>query len=53
MILEKGLIQKINKQTVYTDHSLMTNFTKTGKKYCLSIHYNGLISRLFVIGKKW
>ena len=31
MILGKGLIQKINKQTVYADHSLMTNFTQTSK----------------------
>ena len=52
MILGKSLIQKINNQTVYARYSLMTNFTQTSAKYCLSIHYNGLIYRLFANDKK-
>ena len=52
LILRKGLIQKTNKQTVYADHTLPTNFTVADKKLCLSLHYDGLISRLFVNRKK-
>ena len=51
-ILGKGLIQKINKQTVYSDHTFLTNFTKTDKTFCLSLHYDGSISRLFVNAKR-
>ena len=52
LVLEKGVIQKINKQTVYADHTIPTNFTVTDKTFCLSLHYDGLISRLFVNGTK-
>ena len=46
LILGKGLIQKINKQTLYADHTFPTNFTVTDKKFCISVHYDRLISRL-------
>ena len=52
LILGKDLIQKINKQTLYADHTFPTNFTVTDKKFCLSLHYDRLISRLFVNAKK-
>ena len=52
LILGKGLIQKINKQTGYADYTFSTNYTVTNKQFCLSLHYDGLISRLFVNGKK-
>ena len=51
LILRKGLIQKINKQTVYADHTFSTNFTVTDKNFCLGMHYDGLISRWFVNAK--
>ena len=52
LILGKGLIQKINKQKVYAGYTFSTNFTVTDKTFCLTLHYDGLISRLFVNGKK-
>ena len=52
LILGKGLIQKINGQTVYADYSLPNNSTQTDKKVCLSLHYDGPISRIFVNGKR-
>ena len=30
----------------------LINFTVTGKKFCLSLHYNGANSYLFVNGKE-
>ena len=32
LVLGKGLVQKVKKQTVYVDHTFPTNFTKTDKK---------------------
>ena len=52
LILGKGLIQEINKQRVYTDHTFPSNFTVTDKKFCPSLHYDRLIGRLFVNAKK-
>ena len=52
LVLGKGLTQKINKQTVYADHTIPTNFTATDKKFCLSLHYDGFYGRLFGNGKK-
>ena len=46
LILGKDFIQKIDKETVYADDTFPTNFTVT--KFCLSLHFDGLISRLFV-----
>ena len=51
-ILGKSLIQKINKQIVYADHSLINNFTQTNKKFVLSIRYYKTVGKLFVNGKK-
>ena len=50
MISGKGPIQKVNKQTVYAYHSLITNFTETDKIFVLSVHYDGSNSKIFVIG---
>ena len=48
----KGLIEKLNGKTLYAEQTYPTNFTVTGKTFCLSLHYDGDISRLFVNGKK-
>ena len=52
LILGNDLIQKINQQTVHADHTVPTSFTVTGKKFCLSLYYDGSISRLFVNDKR-
>ena len=52
LILGKGLIDKINKQTLYAGYTFPANFTVTDKNFCLSLHYDGFISRLFVNGKR-
>ena len=48
----KGLIEKLNGKTLYAEQIYPTNFTVTDKNFCLSLHYDGDISRLFVNGKK-
>ena len=52
LVLGKGLIQKINKQAVYADHKFPTNFTKTDKKFCLSLYYDGSNCRFFLNAKR-
>ena len=37
---------------MYPDHTFPTNFTKSDKKFCLTLHYDGSISRLFVNAKR-
>ena len=43
-----GLIQGINGTTIYVENNYHRNFTDPGKKYVLSLHYNGDNSYLFV-----
>ena len=45
LVLGKQFIQGINGATIYS-----INFTKTKVKFCLSLHYNGDNSYLFVNG---
>ena len=52
MVIGKGLIQKINKKTVYADRPLITNFTQTNKTFVLSIHYYEPFDKIFLNGKK-
>ena len=47
MVIGKSLTQKISKQTVYADRPLITNFTKTNKKFVLPIHYYQPFGKLF------
>ena len=37
---------------MYADHTFPTNFTKPDKKFCLSLHYDGSINRLFANAKR-
>ena len=43
----QGLEQTLSAEKIYS-----INFTVTGKKFCLSLHYNGANSYLFVNGKE-
>ena len=51
LVLGKDFIQGINGTTIYAEEMYSTNFTVTNKKFCLSLHYNGDSSYLFVNGK--
>ena len=52
LVLGKDFIQRINGTTIYTEQMYSTNFTVTGKTFCLSLHYNGGNSYLFVNNKQ-
>ena len=51
MILDKGPTQGLE-HTLSAEKMYSINFTVTGKKFCLSLHYNGANSYLFVNGKE-
>ena len=46
-----GLTQGINDTTIYVEKNYYRNFTDPGKKFVLSLHYNGNDSYLFVNGR--
>ena len=52
LVLGHGLIQKINDTTVYAGKMYSPNFTVDKKTFCLSLHYNGDNSYLFVNGRE-
>ena len=47
-----GLTQGIHDTTLYAEKSFYRNFTDSGKKFMLSLHYNGDDSYLFVNGRQ-
>ena len=47
-----GLTQGIDDTTLYAEKNFYRNFTDTGKKFMLSLHYNGDYSYLFVNGRQ-
>ena len=49
LVLGKGLTQELE-HTLNTEKMYSINFTVTKKKFCLSLHYNGANSYLFVNG---
>ena len=51
LVLGKALIQGINDTTIYAEKIYLPNFTVDNKRFCLSLHYNGDNSYLFVNGK--
>ena len=51
LILGKGPTQGLE-HTLTAEKMYSINFTVTKKKFCLSLHYNGADSYLFVIGKE-
>ena len=52
LVLVKEFIQGRNGATIYAEKVYSTNFTVTNKSFCLSWHYNGDISYLFVNDKE-
>ena len=52
LVLGKDFIQGINGTTIYAEKMYTTNFTVYGRKVCLSLHYNGDNSYLFVNGRQ-
>ena len=51
-LMGKGLTQGINDTTIYAEKNFYRNFTDFGKKFVLSLHYNGDNSYLFVNGRE-
>ena len=50
--MDEGLTQGINDTTIYVEKNYYRNFTDPGKKFVLSLHYNGNDSYLFVNGRQ-
>ena len=50
LILIKGPTQGLNGTTLTAEKLYSINFTENNKKFCLSLHYNGYNSYLFVNG---
>ena len=53
LVLGKGLIQMIEKTTIYAEKMYSPNFSVENKIFVLSLHYNGENSFLFVNGQKF
>ena len=51
-LMGDGLTQGINDTTLYVEKNYWRNFTYPGKKFVLSLHYNGDNSYLFVNGRQ-
>ena len=49
-VMGKDYVQKINDTTIYAEKMYYRNFADPGKKFVLSLHYNGNDSYLFVNG---
>ena len=49
-VMGRGFVQGINDTTIYAERIFYNNFTKTGAKFVLSLHYNGINSYLFANG---
>ena len=47
-----GLTQGISNTTIYVEKNYYRNFTDPGKKFVLSLHYDGNNSYLFVNGRQ-
>ena len=52
LVLGRGPIQKIDDTTTYAEKMYSPNFTTANKTFCLSQHYNGDDSYLFINSKK-
>ena len=50
LILGKGSVQGLDELSLSAEKMYSINFTKANKKFCLSLHYNGANSYLFVNG---
>ena len=52
LILGNGPTQGIGEHSLTAERMYSVSFTDNGDKYCLSLHYNGAKSHLFVNGKE-
>ena len=52
LVLGEGFVQGINDTTIYAEKTYSINFTKTERRFCISLHYSGDNSYLFVNGKE-
>ena len=52
LILGNGPTQGIGEHSLTAEKMYSVSFTDNGDKYCLSLHYNGAKSYLFVNGKE-
>ena len=50
LILGSGPTQGLGEHSLTTEKMYSINFSATGRKFCLSLHYNGANSYLFVNG---
>ena len=51
-VMGEGLVQGIHDTMLYAEKNYWRNFTDPGKKYIISLHYNGDDSCLFVNGRQ-
>ena len=51
-VMGDGLTQRIRNTTLYAEKNFYRNFTDPGKKFMLSLHYNGNNNYLFVNGRQ-
>ena len=51
-VMGEAFVQGINDTTIYTEKKFHRNFTDPGKKFVLSLHYNGDNSYLFANGRQ-
>ena len=52
LILGRGPTQGLGEHSLTAEKIYSINFTQTKKKFCLSLHYNGANSYLFVNGRE-
>ena len=50
LVLGKDFTQGLNNTIIYAEKFYSINFTENNKKFCLSLHYKGVNSYLFVNG---
>ena len=50
LVLGKDFIQGLDNTKIYAEKLYSNNFAKTNTEFCLSLHYNGANSNLFVNG---
>ena len=52
LVIGKDFKQGLNNTAIYTEKLYSINFTENNKKFCLSLHYIGANSYLFINGTK-
>ena len=52
LILSEGPTQELDGTTLTGEKMYSINFTATSRKFCLSLHYNGVISYYLLMVKK-